>query len=116
MVIEFREAAYDKAFRLLDEVKEHGKATKMAICALEDAMYDCYEASRDSEEEYEDREDFEIPPVEDGDDELEINYRNGSRSAMRRNMRMRYHDNDETNMQNYRMGRRMRRSRRSSRY
>lgn len=98
MVIEFREAAYDKAFRLLDEVKERNKENKMVLCALEDAMYDCYEASRDSEEEYEDREDFEIPPIEDGDDELEINYRNGSRSAMRRNMRMRYHDSDETNM------------------
>lgn len=113
MLIEFREAAYDKAFRLLDEVKERNKENKMVLCALEDAMYDCYEASHNSEEEYEDREDFEIPSEEDGDDELEINYRGGSRGAMRRNMRMRYRDNEEMGMRNYRMGRRMRRSRRN---
>jgi len=118
MIIEMREAAIDKAFEKLEEVKHHAKNTKLTLCELEDAMYDCYEAVKEQgDEEYEDREDFEIPS-EDEDEELELAYRgSGSRSGMRRAMRMRYHDDDEMNMRGMRRSaRRMRRARRSSRY
>lgn len=52
VMIELREAAYDKAFDLLDEIKDLGKKKRMALCELEDAMYECYEASKDKEEDY----------------------------------------------------------------
>lgn len=54
LLIELREAAYDKAFNLLDEVKENNKENKMIICALEDVLYDCYESSKDDEWDHED--------------------------------------------------------------
>lgn len=72
ILIEMREAAYDKAFELLDKVKEHGKAVKMTLCALEDQLWECYESSKDEEDyEFEDRDEFEIPSGE----ESEMNYR-----------------------------------------
>lgn len=45
VVIEMRDAAYDNAFELLDEAMHSAKKTKLTLCELEDAMYDCYEAS-----------------------------------------------------------------------
>ena len=53
VMIEMRDAVYDTAFDLLDEAKLNAKKTKLTLCELENAMYDCYEASRDSKEEKE---------------------------------------------------------------
>ena len=53
VVIEMRDAAYDTAFELLEEAKHNAKKTKLTLCELEDAMYDCYEASKDEQEMYE---------------------------------------------------------------
>ena len=106
MIIELRQAAYDKAFDLMDSVKDYCKSMKMTLCALEDALEECYDASMDSEEEEEYNEDFKIPTEGEDDEEFEMNYRKGGLSrAMRRNMRMRHHDNMSSGM-------RMRRSRR----
>lgn len=55
VVIEMRDAAYDTAFELIDEAKHNVKKTKLTLCELEDAIYDCYEASKedkDEDEEY----------------------------------------------------------------
>lgn len=60
VVIEMRENAYDEAFELLDEAKHDAKKTKMTLCKLEDAMYDCYEASKEEHEDYDPEEEFEI--------------------------------------------------------
>lgn len=54
VVIEMRDAAYDTAFELLDEAKHSAKKTKLTLCELEDAMYDCYEASKENENEWDD--------------------------------------------------------------
>lgn len=75
IIYEFKESAYNKAFNLLEELKEHQKGTKMAICALEDALYDCYESEEDEM---------------DMDEGLESNYKD--REMYRRNMRMRKRD------------------------
>ena len=119
MIIEFREALLDKALNQLDEAKEYGKKCKMAMCELEDTLYECYESSKESEDEnYEDREDFEIPSEDMGDEEgeFEINYRGrNSRSAKRRAMRMRYHDDEDTMRGSWRR-RSMRKAMRRSRY
>ncbi len=94
MIIEFRQAAYNKAFDLIDLVKDYYKKGKMTLCALEDALEECYEASMESEED----EELEVP-AEEKDEDFEMNYRSrGSRSAMRRNMRMRYRDGMHSNM------------------
>lgn len=49
MVIELREAAQEKAFELLDEVKDLGRQKKMVLCELEDTLYDCFEDSKEDE-------------------------------------------------------------------
>lgn len=117
--IKMREAAYEKAFELLDEAKELNKQKKMVLCELEDAIYDCYEASKDKEnEEYEDRDGFDIPG-DDEESEMDFRGRNGSRSGMRKGMRsgMRNYDDDmsedDMKMRAYRgrRGMRMRRNR-----
>lgn len=72
IIYEFKESAYNKAFDLLDEIKENGKKVKMAVCALEDALYDCYEAEDVDMEE---------------DEDLETNFKD--REMYRRNMKMR---------------------------
>ena len=55
VMIEMRDSAYDMAFELLEEAKHSAKKTKLTLCELEDAMYDCYEASKEENEidEYE---------------------------------------------------------------
>lgn len=81
VMIEMRDAVYDTAFDLLDEAKLNAKKTKLTLCELENAMYDCYEASKedhDGEEGSEEdmnfrgvtgyREDYR----HDGDDEDEM--------------------------------------------
>lgn len=89
MIIEMREAAYDKAFELLDEAKEHSKEQKLVLCKLEDALYECYEASKDAHDE----EDDEYYSPEEDKEEYDMNYRR--RYGMRRNMRMRNYDDNE---------------------
>ena len=93
IVIEMREAAYDKLFDLVDEVKELDKQKRMVMCELEEAAYDCYEASK-SDDEYEDTEEHE-KDFDDEDEEFEMNFRknrNARNIARMRNMRMRDHD------------------------
>ena len=60
VVIEMRDAAYDNAFELLEEAKHSAKKTKLTLCELEDAMYDCYEASKENKEDDEYEEDAEM--------------------------------------------------------
>lgn len=54
VMIEMREAAQDKAFELIDEMKDLGRQKKMIMCELEDTLYDCFEGSKDEEESHED--------------------------------------------------------------
>lgn len=77
IIYEFKESAYNKAFDLIDEIKENGKKVKMAVCALEDALYDCYESEEDMMDE------------EEGEG-VESNYKD---MMYRRNMRMRRRNN-----------------------
>lgn len=60
VVIETRDAAYDNAFELLDEAMHSAKKTNLTLCELEDAMYDCYEASKENKESDEYDEDTEM--------------------------------------------------------
>lgn len=95
VMIETRDAVYDTAFDLLDEVKLNAKKVKLSICELENAMYDCYEASKGDHEEGEDKEDMNFRGVtgysEDEDNMHEehpmkrIGYRH-SRMHMRRRL------------------------------
>ena len=57
VMIEMRDAVYDTAFDLLDEAKLNAKKTKLTLCELENAMYDCYEASKGEHEGDEEKED-----------------------------------------------------------
>lgn len=59
VVIEMRDAAYDTAFELLEEAKHSVKSTKLTLCELEDAMYDCYETSKEELEDYDHSEEEE---------------------------------------------------------
>ena len=107
VVIEMRDAAYDNAFELLDEAKHSAKETKLTLCELEDAMYDCYEASKENKEDDEYEEDAEMGlrnvyarrddyrhddqygvREEDGDDRMYSGMRRMSRRS-RAGMRMR---------------------------
>lgn len=92
VMIEMRENAYDTAFELLEEAKHSAKKTKLTLCELEDAMYDCYETSKDSEEE-EPEVDFRNyrHDYDEEDEEYKPQYRRGMRSryGMRAGMRMR---------------------------
>ena len=100
MLIEFKDAAYSKAFELLDEAKEHSKNTKIVLCELEDALYECYESS--GENEHDDNREYDSLG-----DSSEMNYRRGRRSAMR------YHDEDDERLNrrmNSRRDTRMRRN------
>lgn len=99
MIIEMREALLDRALDQLEEAKKYGKKCKMAMCELEDTLYECYESGKDEDDDYEEREDFEIPSNDMGeeDGEFEVNYRDrNSRSAKRNAMRMRYRDDENT--------------------
>lgn len=100
MVIELRKAAQDKAFELLDEIKDLGHQKKMVLCELEDALYECFESS---EEEYED---YEKEP------EMDFRRRGSYRYGMRKGMKSRDYD-DYEDMQ-MRRGMRMRSGRRAA--
>lgn len=93
IVVEYREAAYDKAFELLDEVKHYGKKTKLAVCQLEDALYDCYE---DDKNGYEDREEEYDPEEMEEYESQDVNYRSTSNMGSRSDYRMRHGENDRT--------------------
>lgn len=97
VMIEMKDSLYDTAFDLLDEAKLNAKKTKLTLCELENAMYDCYESIK--EENSEDEKDIKFRGVsgykEDyrhdeqygvGDDEDEEMRKMHHR---RRNMRMR---------------------------
>lgn len=96
MVIELRNEAYDVAFDLLEEAKHSAKKTKLTLCELEDAMYDCLDASND-EEGYEEPEmelrnsrnyrHDEHYGVYDDEDDMKMRMRSGMRrrrASMRR--------------------------------
>lgn len=100
VVIEMRDAAYDVAFELLDEAKHNAKKTKMTLCELEDAMYECYEASKDERDDYEPYEEPEMDfrnrkgyrhdEYDMRDDDMDMDMRSGMRrSNRRRGLRMR---------------------------
>lgn len=91
MVIEMRDDAYNKAFELLDEALHHNKETKMVLCALEDAMYDCYDVERNNEDYDGSQEEYNS----------EAGFRKGMRSSSRR---MRYNDGDYKQYRNMRSG------------
>lgn len=99
MVIEMRDNAYNKAFELLDEALNHHKETKMVLCALEDAMYDCYNVEHQDEDKYDDEQ-------EEYNDDEDMNFRRGMRSSGRR---MRYNDGSYRSYRNMRSQNRMRR-------
>ena len=99
VMIEMRDSLYDTAFDLLDEAKLNAKKTKLTLCELENAMYDCYESIKE-ENDSEDEKDIKFRGVsgykEDyrhdeqygvGDDEDEEMRR--QMHHRRRNMRMR---------------------------
>lgn len=120
IVIEMREAAYEKAFGLLDEIKDLGKKKRMVLCELEDTLYECYDASKDKEsDEYE--EDYETPEIGEESSDIDFRRRGGYRSGMRMRHGMRdyeYDAEEDSRMRGYRSGRsgmRMRRNR-SGRY
>lgn len=100
VVIEMRDNAYDTAFELLDEAKHSAKKTKLTLCELEDAMYDCYEATKEGKEDYDDeysdmgfrgrsgyRHD-DMREEDDDDDRMDMRYRRMSRRS-RGGLRMR---------------------------
>ena len=76
MVIEMRDAK-ERAFSLLEEIKDLGHRKKMALCELEDALYECFESEK---EDYED------------DEMTDRNYRRSR--AYRRRMSMRNRDEE----------------------
>ena len=92
VMIEMRDAVYDTAFDLLDEAKLNAKKTKLTLCELENAMYDCYEASKDGHEDKEEegKEDLDFRGVSGyrHDEEYDED-RPMSRMAHRRRSRMR---------------------------
>ena len=99
VMIELRDNAYDTAFELLEEAKHSAKKTKLTLCELEDAMYDCYEESKEHEEDYEPEIEFrgrrgyrhEHYGYEDDDRDMDMRYRRmNRRSDMRRNRMERY--------------------------
>jgi hypothetical protein len=102
VMIEMKDSLYDTAFDLLDEANLNIKKTKLTLCELENAMYDCYESIK--EENSEDEKDIKFRGVsgykEDyrhdeqygvGDNEDEETMLNKRMARRRRNMRMRRH-------------------------
>ena len=62
VMIEMKDSLYDTAFDLLDEAKLNAKKTKLTLCELENAMYDCYESIKE-EENSEDEKDMKFRGV-----------------------------------------------------
>lgn len=100
VMIEMREAAKEKAFGLIDDIKELGRKKKMALCELEETLYDCFESEDEDEEDTEDS---------------DIKYRS-RRQYRKRRGEMRddmYDDEDDHTYGHMRRNMRMRRSTRS---
>lgn len=96
IMIEMRQAAKDKAFDLLDEIKDLGRQKKMALCKLEETLYECFESSEeDDEEEYE-----SSKYTLDEDEDKDIDYRNRRSYRYRRNMRDAHENEDMEDMYN----------------
>ena len=55
VMIEMRDSVYDTAFDLLDEAKLNAKKTKLTLCELENAMYDCYESTKEEKDSEDDK-------------------------------------------------------------
>jgi hypothetical protein len=89
MVIEMREAAQDKAFELIDEMKDLGRQKKMVMCELEDTLYDCFEGSKEDEEEE--------PKTDEGTD---LGFK---KSMYNRHYAMRNFEDDEDEKEDMRM-------------
>lgn len=87
VMIEMRNAAYDTAFELLEEAKHSAKKTKLTLCELEDAMYECLETSKEDDDE----------DYASDDTDIEYRRRYGSRGGYRHeaNPDM-YEDEDST--------------------
>lgn len=105
VLVEFREAALNRAFDELEEAKSSMKKVKLSLCSLEDALCELYESH---DEELSDKEEYsEVMPGDTYDAEvtgndIEVNYRRRRgmrggmryRSGMRRGMRMRMRESD----------------------
>lgn len=109
IIIETRQAAKDKAFDLIDEIEDLGYKKKMALCELKETLYDCFESSEEDEDEYDESED-RYEPVEESDEDQDIDFRRRGSYRYNRNyaMRsgMRSHDVDDMDMRNSRAYRR----------
>lgn len=81
MVIEMREAAQERALDLVDEMKDLNHQKKMALCELEDTLYDCFEETEEDEDKK------EKEPSEEGTDL-------GFKSKYNRRYGMRNFDNE----------------------
>lgn len=104
MVIEMREAAKEQAFDLIDEIKELGHQKKIALCELEDTLYDCFEESKGDEKEHEGSEEgtdlgfksrynrhYAMRNFDDYDDDMDMRHAYRRRAMrMRRNRMGRY--------------------------
>lgn len=105
VMIEMREAMQDRAFELIDEMKDLGRQKKMVMCELEDTLYECFDGAKDEEKE---------GMSEEG---MDLGY-NGSynrRYAMR-NFNEEDYDYDGMGMRPYHRGMRSRRGMRMRRY
>ena len=100
VMIEMRDSLYDTAFDLLDEAKLNAKKTKLTLCELENAMYDCYESVKEEKDGEDDKdmkfrgvsgykEDYRHDEQYGGGDDEEEAMLNKRMAHRRRNMRMR---------------------------
>ena len=118
VVVEMREDAFDEVFELVDEVKKLDKKRRMVMCELEDAVYDCYEASKDdeyseSEDQYEDIDDLQKEERSD----INLRRARNMRRAQMRNMRTHNNEYDNSEQaQNYHYHSNMRRRNRMGQY
>lgn len=95
VIIEMRDAAYDTAFDLIEEAKHDVKKTKLTLCELEDAIYDCYEASKETKEE------------DEHDEDTEMGLRRSRRSNYRHDDYYGVHDEDDDDVHMHKLKRAM---------
>lgn len=109
MIIEMRQAAKDKAFDILDEIKDLGRKKKIALCELEETLYECFESSEEDDEEHESE--YESGDSEDQD--VDFRRRRAYRYGRHYDMR---HEDDDREYPHYRRSMRMRRRDRMGRF
>lgn len=101
VIYEMREASKEKAFDLVDELHELGHQKKMILCELEDTLYDCFDSSKEEEEDSEEGKDlgfkashrYSMRNFNDDDDDKDMDMRSmyrRRRMGMRRNRMGRY--------------------------